>query len=479
MYGKKMIGIMLILTLALLPIGDAVAQLTAGDFDDKLNYNYFLDFIEDMQESDSNLPKVPVKDRVTLHILDSIGQNVSHAFVSITKEGDTSPLIETYAGSDGIFYFFPRRDGAGDATKFSVKVKSPGSEDWSTEIQLDLEYLNKDRTVDIVLYDTQSSSPDSLDLMLVIDTTGSMSDELNYLTNEFKNIISVVEDMYPEISMRFGLIVYRDIGDDYVVRHYDFTDSLEVMQDRLAQQKAGGGGDYPEAMDQALEKALDYQWRGKNTVRMMFLVADAPPHDDKLDNTLDAVYNARQKGIHIYPLAASGVADTAEYIMRIATVLTHGRYLFLTDDSGIGNSHAEPHIPAYVVTTLDSLFVRVVRSELLGYRVEPTEDEIIRRVGTLENGVVVEPDEEDNNSSSSTTLLVAEYDSEVYADYKGSDSDGLRDSTPYGGDSGGEKVYSEVGLVEMSLMPPLTFVVILGILLIGIFIYSRKRKQQG
>ncbi len=477
MIGKKMIGLMLILTLALLPIGDAVAQLTAGDFDDKLNYNYFLDYIEDTQKSDSNLPKVPVKDRVTLHILDSIGQNVSHAFVSITKKGGTSPLIETFAGSDGIFYFFPKRDGAGDATKFSVKVKSPGSEDWSTEMQLDLDYLNEDRTVEIVLYDTQSSSPDSLDLMLVIDTTGSMSDELNYLTNEFKNIISVIEDMYPEISMRFGLIVYRDIGDDYVVRNYEFTDSLEVMQEQLAKQNAAGGGDYPEAMDQALEKALDYRWRGKNTVRMLILVADAPPHDDKLDNTLNAVYNARQKGIHIYPLAASGVANTAEYIMRIAGVFTHGRYLFLTDDSGIGNSHAEPHIPAYVVTTLDSLFVRVVRSELLGYRVEPTEDEIIRRVGTLENGVVVEPDEEDNNSTSSTTLLVADSDGDVFADYESSDSKGLDDSSVYGGDGGVDTAYSEVGVAEMSLMLPLIFVVIFGILLIGFYIYSKKRKQ--
>jgi Mg-chelatase subunit ChlD len=472
---KKMIGIVLILLMAILPVGDAVAQLTAGDFDDKINYDYFLEFIEDMQQSNNDLPKVHVKDRVTIHIIDSIGQNVCHAFVSITKEGKTSPLIETYAGSDGIFYFFPKRDGAGDTTKFTVKVKAPGSDEWSSETQLDLDDLNEDRKVEIILYDTQSSSPDSLDLMLVMDTTGSMSDELNYLKDEFKNIISTIEDMYPQISMRFGLIVYRDVGDDYVVRHYEFTDSLEKMQDQLEKQKADGGGDYPEAMDQALEKAVEYQWRGKNTVRMMFLVADAPPHDNKLDRTLDAVYEARQKGIHIYPLAASGVRDTAEYIMRIAGVLTHGRYLFLTDDSGIGNSHAEPHIPAYVVTTLDSLFVRVVRTELLGYRIEPTEEEIIRKVGTLENGVVVEEDEVVENGTSTSEGHGEDYASDSAADYDSGDS--LSDGyTLYAGGDESRSESGELGVSMTSSSFPFVFFIIMGMLIIGVSIIARKRK---
>lgn len=82
--------------------------------------------------------------------------------------------------------------------------------------------------------------------------------------------------------------------------------------------------------------------------------------------------------------------------MRTSACLTHGRYIFLTDDSGIGNPHAEPHIPGYVVTTLANTFVRVVSSELSGVRVEPSEDDIIRLVGRLENGVV--PPREDPGS---------------------------------------------------------------------------------
>ena len=75
-------------------------------------------------------------------------------------------------------------------------------------------------------------------------------------------------------------------------------------------------------------------------------------------------------GIRIYPLGASGVADTAEYLMRMGAVMTQGRYLFLTDDSGVGNSHAEPKVPCYVVTPLNQLIERVLNSELRGTRIE-------------------------------------------------------------------------------------------------------------
>ena len=120
----------------------------------------------------------------------------------------------------------------------------------------------------------------------------------------------------------------------------------------------------------------------------------------------------------------------------------------------------------------------MVRSELLGYRVEATEDEIIRRVGTLENGIVVEPDEEDNNSTSSTTLLVADYDGDVFADYESSDGKGLDDSSLYGGDGGVDTAHYEGGVAEMSLMLPLMFATILGILILGIFILTKVQKSK-
>ncbi len=82
----------------------------------------------------------------------------------------------------------------------------------------------------------------------------------------------------------------------------------------------------------------------------------------------------------IYPVAASGVAEACELVMRTAALLTGAEYLFLTDDSGVGNPHAEPHIPHYQVQRLDRLMIRMIASELAGKRISAEPDEIIRTV---------------------------------------------------------------------------------------------------
>lgn len=86
------------------------------------------------------------------------------------------------------------------------------------------------------------------------------------------------------------------------------------------------------------------------------------------------------------PVAASGVGDTAEYVMRAMAAATQSRYLFLTDDSGIGNAHAEPAIDCYLVSRLDGLVRRVLDGQISGRRIEPGDGEVIRSVGDHDNG---------------------------------------------------------------------------------------------
>ena len=124
---------------------------------------------------------------------------------------------------------------------------------------------------------------------------------------------------------------------------------------------------------------------------MTFLVADAPPHTNDIDDTLEAVDDLRAKGVAIYPVASSGVAGEAEFVMRSAALLTGAQYMFLTDDSGVGNSHAEPHIPCYTVEQLAPLMVRAVRSELSGKRVEAEERFTVRTVGQGQSGMCEKP----------------------------------------------------------------------------------------
>ncbi|KAG1694713.1 hypothetical protein GQR58_006709 [Nymphon striatum] len=126
--------------------------------------------------------------------------------------------------------------------------------------------------------------------------------------------------------------------------------------------------------------------RESSTINV-FELHDAPPHLKGINKAFKAAKIAHQKGIRIYPLGASGVKDEAEYLMRNVALISNGKYQFLTDDSGVGNKHQEPHVSCYVVTKLNQLIVRTISSELSGRRVEPSKGEMIRKVGKYDNGV--------------------------------------------------------------------------------------------
>jgi hypothetical protein len=94
----------------------------------------------------------------------------------------------------------------------------------------------------------------------------------------------------------------------------------------------------------------------------------------------------RSRGVQIVPVAASGVEDSAQYVLRSMAAVTQGRYIFLTDDSGVGDSHAEPDVACYLVTRLDTLVARVLSGIATGRRVEPREGDVIRTVGDYDRG---------------------------------------------------------------------------------------------
>lgn len=383
--------------------------LTAGDIDDNLNFTAFQRYLDKQYQADNNqiLPIIKVSDRLTLQVLNSQGQGINQARIRLNPVGQNNPAVDAATGSEGYFYLFPQFDNL-NYPRLNLQISPPkdvlASPATTTALDLEpkdvlassvtaintileLEQLEPNQVITFTLPNAISQLPTALDLMFVIDTTGSMSDELHYITTEIRDIISQVHDHHPQVFIRFGLVVYRDEGDEYVVKSFDFTDSLNLMQIQLSEQRAQAGGDYPEAMEQALAKAINMQWHDSNTIRLLFLVADAPPHDENLAAMLTQIRYARQKGLRIYSLAASGVADTAEWMLRVAALLTQARYLFLTDDSGVGYSHAEPKVACYLVTRLDQLISRIIASELAGQRFEPNETEVIRQVGNYQQGV--------------------------------------------------------------------------------------------
>lgn len=206
-----------------------------------------------------------------------------------------------------------------------------------------------------------------LDFMIVCDTTGSMSDELEYLKAELENIVRRVSEENPNTPIRTSVNFYRDEGDAYVVRYFPFTDDIEQSAAAIGEQSADGGGDYPEAVHTALDNAInDHDW-DKDSTKIMFLVLDAPPHDDAqiVGSVNTRIREAAEMGIRIIPIASSGIDKSTEYLLRTMAYATGGTYTFLTSDSGIGGEHIEPTVGAFNVEKLSDMMVRIVNGYLI------------------------------------------------------------------------------------------------------------------
>ncbi|MEM6989339.1 MAG: vWA domain-containing protein [Myxococcota bacterium] len=209
-----------------------------------------------------------------------------------------------------------------------------------------------------------NDNPTTLDIGLVLDTTGSMGDELAYLKVELRSIAQAVEAEFPGVTQRYALVAYRDHSDQFLVRNYDFAPIDEFVA-HLGEQSAGGGGDHPEAMDAAMAATTQLRWSTQtDAAQMVFLVADAPPHAADYTTFVEANGSLADAGISVYPVASSGVETVCEYLMRWAARTTGGEYIFLTDHSGIGAPHAKAHVDQFELKTLRDHMLEVIRNEL-------------------------------------------------------------------------------------------------------------------
>lgn len=203
----------------------------------------------------------------------------------------------------------------------------------------------------------------TVDVAFVVDATGSMGDEIAYLKAELTDVINRVKTAAPGSRIRLGTVFYRDHEDDYLTRHHDLSEEADSTISFIKQQKADGGGDFPEAVDVALEVALErLSWSKTAKTRLLFLVLDAPPHADEATKASlqKSVAKAAAMGIRIIPVAASGIDKSTEYLLRAMALATNGTYVFLTDDSGIGESHIKPTTDQYTVEKLNALLVRLI-----------------------------------------------------------------------------------------------------------------------
>jgi len=251
-------------------------------------------------------------------------------------------------------------DMAGDAAdnqgnEFSLQVKS------GTESKfIDSVMLTDDKPYEVSI--AQGDLGSGIDVMFMIDTTGSMGDELQYIKEELSDVIGRIDG-----DVRISCNFYRDLSDEYIVRPFAFTSDVDEAVTQISKQRAAGGGDYPEAVELALSNAIyEHEWNPYAKERFLFLVLDAPPHytPEIVEKINECVKSAAEQGIRIIPIASSGVDKDTEFLLRSMSIATNGTYVFLTDHSGIGNSHIEPTIGAYDVEYLNDLIVKIINNRL-------------------------------------------------------------------------------------------------------------------
>jgi len=327
--------------------------LTAGEWNDNKNHEFFLDLMQtnaDFKVLES-MWSYNLQNQVVVNVTDN-GNPVNNARVELLDDNQNS-IYSARTNNKGIAYLFVDLRNTKQQTAAYVRASKATSET--------IEFDPAIKTYDFSLTD-QYAQP-SLDLMFVIDTTGSMGDELDYLKAELEDIIGKVSRNNANIDIRLSINVYRDIGDEYVVRSTPFQPNIRNQVEFLRKQRAQGGGDWEEAVEQALADALEeHDWNDNATAKLMFLVLDAPPHNtNKIRNEMHRLTElSSDMGVRIIPIASTGIDKVTEFLLRSLAMATGGTYVFLTDHSGIGDPHLEPTIEDYEVELLNDLLVRVI-----------------------------------------------------------------------------------------------------------------------
>lgn len=336
------------------------AVVTAGMVDDNAAFSEYLAFRQRTQ--------VPhrardVRERYLLEVNDAQGRVVPDAEVAVQAANGATTWLRTDAGGKGWIHpdaFDPAHSGF-----YEVTVRQGGNQ--ATAIL----QRGQKSSVEVHLAGTRAPAQAQLDLVFLVDATGSMGDEIDKLKSSLRSITDEVSRLPSHPDLCLGLVAYRDRGDAFFVRSHDLTNDVNAFQGVLNALQAGGGGDEPEAMNEALHEAVHHlSWRGAQTTRLLVLVADAPPHLDyggpQYDDDMLA---ALGKGIKLMGVGASGLNKQGEYIQRQIAQYTGGRFIFLTyadaanPASGPGRETVHD-VRNYSVQSLDKLVVRLVREEL-------------------------------------------------------------------------------------------------------------------
>lgn len=335
-------------------------QITAGEWNDLDNWDFWIE-LQNKEEFDSmdTYWEYDLNQRISVKVINPAGDLLQNEKIELI-DSENNVIWVAISDNLGMAELWPGLSAYYQNNE-SLKMRIDGQiinsvikfEDGINEI-----IINKQDDPGIIK---------NIDIAFMVDATGSMGDELEYLKVELIDVIHQVEQDNQGVNVNLGAVFYRDEGDEYLTRKSDLTSDYSTTTNFIANQNADGGGDYPEAVHSALRVSInDLQWSDNAYSRLLFIVLDAPPHYDA--QIIDDIHLQTQKaaaaGIKLIPITASGINKETEFLMRYLAIATNGSYVFITNHSGIGNEHITPSIGQYNVEYLNELLVRVIGENL-------------------------------------------------------------------------------------------------------------------
>lgn len=356
--------------------------LNAGEIDDNADWDTYLLYRREFMARNIPFYDIDVTGRHIINVVDEASQPVLGATVRVF--GNDVMIAETLTYATGQTLFLPNADERSRGMiEFFVMVEKNGV---SQQFILNL----TDRTSwNVTLPITVNRDAVKLDVLFLMDTTSSMADEIFQLQNNILHISDTVDGFADTVDVHYGLLLYREHNNfEYLTRRHDFTSDVAEFQTYLNAVTANSGDNNPdwnEALNVGLDESLQLMsWRDEDTIKLIFLVADAAPH---INHALEpitydqSIQTALARGIKIHPIASSGLEAQGEFIFRQIAQVTMGHFLFLTYDNGIAGTTGDVRpelevglpdsldpISGYTVDRLADVVLRLIQDEILTYR---------------------------------------------------------------------------------------------------------------
>ena len=352
------------------------SSLTAGQVDDNAKFQEYVDYLGNYSPYMGGVERIDVSQRMFVRVLDGDQRPVAGARVQL-YEGNRQ-VFDGQSTSDGRVLFFPSAAGVVQANNLRAVVTRGQA---SAETTLEVGKADAEVTLPGL---SDNNGAVGIDLVFLLDATGSMSDEIERIKGTIGSIASRIEQLPGGSAPRLALVAYRDLGDEYVTRTWDFTSDVDRFSSYLSKVEAGGGGDIPESVNEGLREAINLQgWADNSTgrrLRLVVLVGDAPPHIDYANDTPYPVLlsQAVARGIKIFPVGASNLDEAGEYVFRQFAQVTLGQFVFLTYANGVSGApgvYTDKSVTDFTVQNLDSLIVNLVAGEVsnqTGQKIEVT-----------------------------------------------------------------------------------------------------------